>query len=369
MVSTSGIDGRASLTSVGPEQGITGPGMTIVGGDSHTTTHGALGSLAFGIGASQVMHVFATQTLWLQRPRTMLIALNGMPVPLVTSKDVVLRTLAEVGVRGAIGHAIEFSGSFVAGLPMDQRFTLCNLAVEAGARSGAISPDEITIDYASTRDWAPKGAVLERAIEYWRAIGSDADATFDRALDLDVGDLAPQITWGTSPDSAVAIDGEVPDPEAAPDPAARLAATVALEYMGLEPGRLLREIKVDRVFIGSCANGRLDDLRQAAEVARHGRAAVPTLVSPGSTRVKLLAEAEGLDQVFRDAGFTWAEAGCSLCVAINGDRVGPKERCVSTTNRNFPGRQGPRSRTHLASPATAAASALRGYIADPRNDV
>jgi 3-isopropylmalate/(R)-2-methylmalate dehydratase large subunit len=351
---------------VGPEQGITLPGLTLVCGDSHTSTHGALGGIAFGIGASEVAHVLATQTLWQRRPRTMRITVDGRLGFGVTGKDVILAIIHEIGAAGGTGHAIEYAGAAIRGLSMEGRLTLCNMTIEAGSRFGMVAPDETTFAYLEGRPFAPAGAKWEKALAFWESLPSDADARFDREVRLDGGAIAPMVTWGNSPQDAVPVHGTVPDPAAEPDPERRRAMQQALDYMALTPGTPMREVAVDKVFIGACTNARIEDLRAAAAIARGRRARVPTLVVPGSGLVKEQAEREGLDRVFRDAGFDWRLPGCSMCVGMNGDLLAPGERSASTSNRNFRGRQGPGSRTHLVSPAMAAAAAVSGHFADPR---
>lgn len=351
---------------VGPEQGITLPGMTVVCGDSHTTTHGALGALAFGVGASEVAHVLATQTLWQARPRTMRITIDGELAAGIVAKDVALAVLARLGANGANGYIVEFAGSTVQSMSVEGRLTLCNMSVEAGARAGLVAPDMTTLAYIAGRPFAPKADMLEQATKNWLALTSDEGAAFDREIGISVAEIGPMVTWGTSPDSVVSVTGRVPDPDRVTDAAQRPMMQRELDYMGLTPNTLIADIRIDRVFIGSCTNGRIEDLRAAAQVAKLGRAIIPALVSPGSTQVKTHAESEGLDRIFIDAGFLWGESGCSMCVGINGDVVAPGERCASTTNRNFRGRQGTGSRTHLVSPAMAAAAALTGRLVDPR---
>jgi 3-isopropylmalate/(R)-2-methylmalate dehydratase large subunit len=354
------------LHVVAPEQGITQPGLLIAGADSHTTTHGAFGCIAFGVGASDALHVLATQSIWLQRPKTMRITLSGELSPYVSAKDVILSLIGRLGAGGAIGHIVEFAGPAVARMTMEQRMTLCNMAVEAGGRAGIVAPDETTFAYLKGRPAAPAGADWEAAVAYWRTLPSDPGARFDRETVLDVGSVAPTVTWGTSPEQALGIDGKVPDPAAEPDPEKRREIEAALDYMGLAPGMALTDITVDRVFIGSCTNARIEDLRAAAAVARRGYAVVPTWVVPGSSAVKRQAESEGLDRIFKAAGFEWHDSGCSLCTAINGDVLAERERCASTSNRNFRGRQGVNGRTHLISPAMAAAAAITGHLTDLR---
>ncbi|UVH60625.1 3-isopropylmalate dehydratase large subunit [Variovorax paradoxus] len=351
---------------VGPEQGITQPGMVLVCGDSHTSTHGALGALGFGLGASDILHVLATQATWQQRSKTMRITVDGVLPSRVTAKDVILSIIAKVGANGAAGHVIEYAGSTIRAMSIEQRLTVCNMSIDAGARAGMVAPDETTYAYLKGRPFAPAGVQWDKALVYWRTLPSDADAVFDREESLDARTLAPMVTWGNSPEDAIPVDACVPDPEAEIDPQRRAAMRKALDYMNLAPGTPMTDIVIDQVFIGSCTNARLEDLRTAADVVRGGRAAVPTLVVPGSSQVKLAAEAEGLDRVFRDAGFEWGESGCSMCVAMNGDVVAPGRRCASTSNRSTTDRQGKGSRTHLLSPAMAAAAALTGRITDVR---
>ena len=353
---------------VGPEQGISQPGMVLVCGDSHTSTHGALGALAFGIGASEVSHVLATQTLWQSKPRAMRIAVEGKLAAGVGAKDVILAIIARIGAGGAVGHAVEYAGSAIRGLSMEGRLTVCNMSIEAGARAGMIAPDDSTIAYLRGRPYAPKGAQWDQAVAFWRSLPSDPGARFDREVTLDAVEIAPMMTWGTSPEDAAAITGRVPDPAAIADPERRAAMIKALDYMGLAPGTALDGIKVDRVFIGSCTNSRIEDLRLAAKIAKGRKvtATVHAMVVPGSGLVKRQAEAEGLDRIFTDAGFEWRHAGCSMCVGMNGDLVASGARSASTSNRNFVGRQGPGARTHLVSPAMAAAAAVTGAFTDVR---
>ncbi len=353
---------------VGPEQGFTLPGMTLVCGDSHTATHGAFGALAFGIGTSEVEHVLATQTLLQQPMKTMRVTVDG-PLPAgCTAKDIVLAVIGRIGTAGGTGHAIEYAGEAIRALPMSGRMTVCNMTIEAGARAGLIAPDEITFAFLDGRPRAPKGDEWARAVAHWRTLRSDDGAVFDKEVRLDAADIEPQVTWGTSPQDVVAISGAVPDPLREPDPMKRKAMEKALRYMGLAPGTRMTDIPVDRVFIGSCTNSRLEDLRAAAEVAKGRQVAqgVHAMVVPGSGQVKLAAETEGLDRIFRDAGFEWREPGCSMCVGMNEDRIAPRERCASTSNRNFEGRQGRDGRTHLVSPAMAAAAAIAGRFVDVR---
>ncbi|MCD6057396.1 MAG: 3-isopropylmalate dehydratase, large subunit [Thermomicrobiales bacterium] len=352
---------------IGPEQGLTLPGMTIVCGDSHTSTHGAFGALAFGIGTSEVEHVLATQTLPQSRPKTMAITVDGELQPGVTAKDVILAIIGKIGTGGGIGHIIEYRGSTIRSLSMEGRMTVCNMSIEAGAKAGMIAPDDTTFAYVEGRPHAPKGLLWERALEDWKTLPTDEGAVFDREVVLDGTAIRPHVSWGTNPGQVVPIDGEVPHPESIADPGAREVATRALRYMGLEPGTRMREIPVDTVFIGSCTNSRIEDLRLAATVVA-GRKVQPTvraMVVPGSMRVRAQAESEGLDLIFKDAGFEWRAAGCSMCLGMNPDKLRPGERCASTSNRNFEGRQGPGGRTHLVSPAVAAATAIAGTFATP----
>jgi 3-isopropylmalate/(R)-2-methylmalate dehydratase large subunit len=360
-------DARQGIAHVvGPEQGITQPGLTLVCGDSHTSTHGALGALAFGIGSSEVTHVMATQCLWQRKPKAMRIAVEGALGFGVTAKDVILAIIAKIGAGGAIGHVIEYAGSAIRGLSIEGRLTLCNMSIEAGGRAGMVAPDDTTIAYIEGRPFAPKGAEWDRAVAFWRGVPSDAGAAFDREVTLDSAAIAPMVTWGNSPEEALPITARIPDPGTAPDAAKREGMARALAYMGLTPGTPLEEVAVDRVFIGSCTNSRIEDLRSAAAVARGRRAAIPAWVVPGSGPVKQQAEAEGLDAVFRAAGFEWREPGCSMCVGMNGDTGAPGQRVASTSNRNFVGRQGRGVRTHLVSPAMAAAAAVTGRFTDVR---
>jgi 3-isopropylmalate/(R)-2-methylmalate dehydratase large subunit len=351
---------------VGPEQGITLPGLLLVCGDSHTSTHGALGCLAFGIGASEVAHVFATQTLWQRKPKTMRINVDGALGFGVTGKDVILAIIRQISAAGGTGHAIEYAGSAVRALSMEGRLTLCNMTIEAGSRCGMVAPDETTYRYIEGRPYAPAGDNWQRALAFWKTLPSDADAVFDREVRLDGGAIAPMVTWGNSPQDAVQITESVPDPADESDPDRRDAILKALDYMGLRAGQPMREVRVDKVFIGACTNARIEDLRAAAAVAKGRKARVQTLVVPGSGLVKEQAEAEGLDRIFTDAGFEWRLPGCSMCVGMNGDILKPGERSASTSNRNFRGRQGPGGRTHLVSPAMAAAAAVTGQFTDVR---
>lgn len=354
---------------IGPENGATLPGMTVVCGDSHTSTHGAFACLAHGIGTSEVEHVMATQCLLQKKSRTMLVRVDGELGRGVTAKDVVLAIIGEIGTAGGTGYAIEFGGSAIRSLSMEGRMTVCNMAIEAGARAGMVAVDDTTIEYLRDKPFAPKGAQWDAAVAYWRTLKSDDGAQFDKVVVLDAVQIAPQVTWGTSPEMVTTIDGCVPDPARESDPVKREGMERALRYMGLEPDTPITEIAVDQVFIGSCTNSRIEDLREAAAVAR-GRRKAPNvrrvLVVPGSGLVKRQAEAEGLDKVFIEAGFEWREPGCSMCLAMNADRLEPGERCASTSNRNFEGRQGAGGRTHLVSPAMAAAAAVTGRFADVR---
>jgi 3-isopropylmalate/(R)-2-methylmalate dehydratase large subunit len=356
---------------IGPEQGATMPGMTIVCGDSHTSTHGAFGALAFGIGTSEVEHVLATQTLMQKKSKNMLVAVNG-PLPRgCTAKDVVLAIIGKIGTAGGTGYAIEFGGSTIRALSMEGRMTVCNMAIEAGARAGMVAVDDTTIQYFKGRPYAPTGVELEQAGRYWKTLVSDEGAKFDRVVELNAAEISPQVTWGTSPEMVAAIDARVPDPEREKDPVKREALERALKYMALAPNTPLESIKLDKVFIGSCTNSRIEDIRAAAYVVRKlGRRVAPNvrlaMVVPGSGLVKAQAEQEGLDQVFLNAGFEWREPGCSMCLAMNADRLEPGERCASTSNRNFEGRQGAGGRTHLVSPAMAAAAAIEGHFVDIR---
>jgi 3-isopropylmalate/(R)-2-methylmalate dehydratase large subunit len=351
---------------IGPEQGITQPGLLMVCGDSHTATHGALGALAFGIGSSEVSHVLATQALWQSRPGSMRICVDGTLSIGVTPKDVILAIIARIGAAGGTGHVIEYVGSAFRSMSVEGRLTVCNMSIEAGARAGMVAPDDITYAYLAGRPYAPKGAAWDQALAFWGTLPSDPDAAFDKEVTLNAKDIAPMVTWGTSPEDAVPIIGTVPDPDKATDTARRAGMRRALSYMGLTPGQRIDAITVDRVFIGSCTNSRIEDLREAARVAQGRKISVPAIVVPGSGLVKAQAEAEGLDRIFREAGFEWREPGCSMCVGMNGDLVAPGERCASTSNRNFMGRQGKGARTHLLSPAMAAAAAVTGRMTDVR---
>jgi 3-isopropylmalate/(R)-2-methylmalate dehydratase large subunit len=360
--------GQGIVHVMGPELGLSLPGCLIVCGDSHTCTHGGMGALAFGVGSSELAHVLATQTLVQRRPKTMRVDFAGEMATGVTPKDLILRLNGEIGAAGGTGYAVEYAGSAIRALGVEGRLTICNLSIELGAKMGFVAPDDTTYAYIEGRRFAPKGVLWDRAVEAWRQLPSNADAQFDREVAIDVGAIAPQITWGTSPEHVIAVDQRIPDPAKIGDPSRRGGMEAALDYMGLEPGEPIAGTKVDWVFIGSCTNSRLSDLRAAAAVVRGRKVAegVRAWVVPGSETVKRDAVAEGLDRVFLDAGFEWREPGCSMCLAANGETVPPGQRSVSTSNRNFVGRQGPRARTHLASPAMAAAAAIAGAIADVR---
>jgi 3-isopropylmalate/(R)-2-methylmalate dehydratase large subunit len=356
---------------IGPEQGATLPGMTVVCGDSHTSTHGAFGALAFGIGTSEVEHVLATQTLLMKKSKNMLVRVEGRLQPGSTAKDIILAVIGKIGTAGGTGYTIEFAGEAIRQLSMEGRMTICNMAIEAGARAGLVAVDETTIEYIQGRPYAPKGEALRQALQYWRTLHSDPGAHFDRVVELRAEEIAPQVSWGTSPEMVLPIGSRVPDPERERDPIKRQAMERALQYMGLEPNVPLDTIYVDKVFIGSCTNSRIEDLRAAAKVVeRLGKKVAvnvkQALVVPGSGLVKAQAEREGLDRVFKAAGFEWREPGCSMCLAMNADRLDPEERCASTSNRNFEGRQGAGGRTHLVSPAMAAAAAIEGHFVDVR---
>ena len=352
---------------VGPQLGITQPGMTIVCGDSHTSTHGAFGALAFGIGTSEVEHVLATQTLPLRPFKTMAINVEGRLKPGVTSKDIILAIIAKIGTGGGQGYVLEYRGSAIRELSMEARMTVCNMSIEAGARAGLIAPDQITFDYLKDKPHAPKGADWDSAVTYWNTLQTDSDAKFDKEINLNADDLAPFVTWGTNPGQGLPLNASVPNPAQMTDEQERIAAERALEYMGLTAGTPLKNIKVDTVFLGSCTNGRIEDLRSAAEIIKGKKVAngVRMLVVPGSARVRLQAQKEGLDQVFIAAGAEWRTAGCSMCLGMNPDQLTPGERAASTSNRNFEGRQGKGGRTHLVSPLVAAATALRGTLSSP----
>jgi len=364
------LDRRQGIVHViGPEQGATLPGMTVVCGDSHTSTHGAFAALAFGIGTSEVEHVLATQCLLMKKAKSMLIRVDGRLAPGVTSKDLALAVIGRIGTAGGTGHAIEFGGEAIRALSMEARMTICNMAIEAGARAGMVGVDERTLDYVKGRAFAPTGAVWDRAVAQWRTLVSDDGARFDTTHVFDAAAIEPQVTWGTSPEMVVAVDGRVPDPDKERDATRRDGIERALAYMGLKPNTPMTKIAIDKVFIGSCTNSRIEDLRQAAAVARGRHVAGNVklaMVVPGSGLVKAQAEAEGLDRIFLDAGFEWREPGCSMCLAMNDDKLEPGERCASTSNRNFEGRQGAGGRTHLVSPAMAAAAAVAGHFVDIR---
>ena len=352
---------------IGPEQGATLPGMTVVCGDSHTSTHGAFGALAFGIGTSEVEHVLATQCLLQNKSKNMLVSVDGQVKPGITAKDIVLAIIGEIGTAGGTGHAIEFGGEAIRALSMEGRMTVCNMAIEAGARAGMVAVDQTTIAYVDGRPYAPAGDMRDRAIEYWQTLHSDQGAVFDKVVHIEAATIRPQVTWGTSPEMVVSVDARVPDPDAVTDPVRAEGMRRALAYMGLEAGVRIDEIRLDKVFIGSCTNSRIEDLRAAAAVARGRKVADNirlAMVVPGSGLVKQQAEREGLDRIFIDAGFEWREPGCSMCLAMNADRLEPGERCASTSNRNFEGRQGQGGRTHLVSPAMAAAAAVTGHFTD-----
>jgi 3-isopropylmalate/(R)-2-methylmalate dehydratase large subunit len=354
---------------IGPEQGTTLPGMTVVCGDSHTSTHGAFGALAFGIGTSEVEHALATQCLILKKSKNMCVRVDGAIPPGVTAKDIVLAIIGKIGTAGGTGHAIEFAGTAIEALSVEGRMTVCNMAIEAGARAGMIAVDDKTIEYFRGRPYAPRGDLWERAAKAWRELRSDPDAKFDKEVALNAAGLHPQVTWGTSPEMVVPVHGVVPDPEKETDPTRRTGYRQALKYMGLAPGTRIRDIALDKIFIGSCTNSRIEDLRAAAAVAQGKKVAKNiklAMVVPGSGLVKTQAEKEGLDGIFRDAGFEWREPGCSMCLAMNADRLESGERCASTSNRNFEGRQGAGGRTHLVSPAMAAAAAIAGHFVDVR---
>jgi 3-isopropylmalate/(R)-2-methylmalate dehydratase large subunit len=363
------LDQRQGIVHIiGPEQGFTLPGTTIVCGDSHTSTHGAFGALAHGIGTSEVEHVLATQTLIQKKAKNMRITVDGTPPPGVTAKDIILAIIGEIGTAGGTGHVMEYAGEAIRGLSMEGRMTVCNMSIEAGARAGLVAPDATTFAYLKGRPMAPKGAAWDMAMRYWETLYSEDGAGFEREVRLSASDLPPLVTWGTSPENVVTIEGKVPDPAAIADPDRRKSVERALAYMGLEPGTRITDIPIQRVFLGSCTNGRIEDLRAAARVVdgRHVREGVNAMVVPGSGLVKEQAEAEGLDRIFLAAGFEWREPGCSMCLAMNEDRLGPGERCASTSNRNFEGRQGFKGRTHLVSPTMAAAAAIAGRFVDIR---
>ncbi len=354
---------------VAPEQGLTLPGATIVCGDSHTSTHGAFGALAFGIGTSEVEHVLATQTLQQQKAKSMLVQVNGSLSDQITPKDIILAIIGKIGTSGGAGYVIEYAGEAIREMSIEGRMTLCNMTIEAGARAGLVAPDEKTFAYLRDRPYAPKEDLFEKAIEAWKLLTSDPNAKFDAVVELETEDILPQVTWGTNPGMVTDINGKIPDPEQITNPKERKATEVALEYMGLTPNTPIQEIKIDRVFIGSCTNSRIEDLRAAAAVAKGHQvsATVNAIVVPGSGQVRQQAEKEGLDAIFKEAGFEWREPGCSMCLAMNDDKLKPGERCASTSNRNFEGRQGKGGRTHLVSPAMAVAAAITGHFTDVRS--
>jgi 3-isopropylmalate/(R)-2-methylmalate dehydratase large subunit len=363
------LDKRQGIVHiVGPEQGFTLPGMTIVCGDSHTSTHGAFGALAHGIGTSEVEHVLATQTLIQQKAKNMLVRVDGKLPPHVTAKDIILAIIGEIGTAGGNGHVIEFAGEAIEALSMEGRMTVCNMTIEGGARAGLIAPDQKTFDYVKGRNRAPKGAAYEQAVEYWKTLYSDEGAHFDKVVILDAAKLPPIVSWGSSPEDVISVTGEVPNPDDIADENKRASKWRALDYMGLKPGTKITDITVDRVFLGSCTNGRIEDLRAAAKLleGKKVKDGVNAMVVPGSGLVKEQAEAEGLDKIFKDAGFDWREPGCSMCLAMNADKLKPQERCASTSNRNFEGRQGFKGRTHLVSPTMAVAAAVTGHFVDIR---
>jgi 3-isopropylmalate/(R)-2-methylmalate dehydratase large subunit len=364
-----GQPGHGIVHVMGPELGIVQPGLTVICGDSHTCTNGALGAIAFGIGSSELTHALATQTLLQRKPKNLRVSFEGVRAPGVTAKDMALYMIGRIGASAGTGYAIEYAGAAVAALSVEERMTLCNLSIEMGAKIGLIAPDEKTIDYVRDRKFAPRGPLFDQAARHWRSLPSDADAVFDHEYVIDAAAISPMITWGTSPEHVIPVSERIPDPALCDDPAKRQAWTAALDYMGLEAGVPIAGTRIDRVFIGSCTNSRLSDLREAAGLIHDRKVAghVKAWVVPGSEDVKRAAETEGLDRLFKAAGFEWREPGCSMCVAANGERAAPGERVVSTSNRNFVGRQGPGARTHLASPAMAVAAALAGMITDSRN--
>ena len=360
---------RGIVHIIGPEQGFTLPGMTMVCGDSHTATHGAFGALAFGIGTSEVEHVLATQTLIQKPAKNMLVEVGGELSLGVTAKDLILAIIGKIGTAGGTGHVIEFGGSTIRGLSMEARMTVCNMAIEAGARAGMIAPDETTFEYLRGKPMAPKAGGFEQALQFWKTLPSDPGAFYDTRCSLKASEISPQVTWGTNPEEVVSITGNIPRPEDIEDPARRSKTERSIEYMGLTPGSPISELEIDKVFIGSCTNARIEDLREVAKIAKGKKVAesVHAMIVPGSGLVKLQAEEEGLVEIFKEAGFDWRqEPGCSMCLAMNADKLQPGERCASTSNRNFEGRQGPGSRTHLVSPAMAAAAAIRGHLVDVR---
>ena len=364
------LDKRQGIVHiVGPEQGFTLPGMTIVCGDSHTSTHGAFGALAHGIGTSEVEHVLATQTLIQQKAKNMLVRVDGKLPPHVTAKDIILAIIGEIGTAGGNGHVIEFAGEAIQALSMEGRMTVCNMTIEGGARAGLIAPDQTTFDYVQGRNRAPTGKAWDMALDYWKTLYTDEGAVYDKVVVLDAANLPPIVSWGSSPEDVIAVTGAVPNPDDIADENKRASKWRALEYMGLKPGTKITDITVDRVFVGSCTNGRIEDLRAAAKLleGKTVHPSVSAMVVPGSGLVKEQAEAEGLDKIFKDAGFDWREPGCSMCLAMNDDKLKPQERCASTSNRNFEGRQGFKGRTHLVSPTMAVAAAVTGHFVDIRD--
>lgn len=359
-----GDDHQGILHVVGPEYGITQPGLVIAGADSHTSTHGALGAYAFGVGSSEVAHVLTTQTLWRTKPKNFRVTIRGTRRPGVSSKDMILTFIRTIGSGGAAGYAIEYAGQSIDDLSVESRMTICNMSIEAGARAGLIAPDGKTYEYIKNRPLAPKGQGWDAALTYWRTLSTDPKATFDREISLDASEILPQVTWGTNPEMVGDVTDVVPDPEKEQNPERRARMTRALNYMGLKANQSIQKIKLDRVFLGSCTNGRLEDLRIAARIIEGSKCRIPTMIVPGSEQVKRAAEAEGLHEIFQKAGAEWLAAGCSMCVAINGDKLNPGERAASTSNRNFEGRQGQGGRTHLVSPAMAAAAAITGQFED-----
>ena len=362
-------DRQGVVHVIGPEQGFTLPGTTLVCGDSHTSTHGAFAALAFGVGTSEVEHVLATQCLLQRKSKNMLVRFNGMPAEGVSAKDVILALIGQIGTAGGTGHTIEFGGDLIRSYSMESRMTICNMSIEAGARAGLIAVDDVTLDYLKGRPMAPKGEMWDKAVESWRELTSDSDDAFDTIIDVDVSELAPQVTWGTSPEMVTGVNGRVPDPNDAEDAVRRTSIEAALDYMGLQPGDSISDIAIDKVFIGSCTNARIEDLRRAAAVAKGKQVAgnvKQAMVVPGSTQVRKQAEQEGLAAIFEAAGFEWRQSGCSMCLAMNADQLLPQERCASTSNRNFEGRQGRGGRTHLVSPEMAAAAAITGKFTDVR---
>jgi 3-isopropylmalate/(R)-2-methylmalate dehydratase large subunit len=362
-------DNRQGIVHIiGPEQGFTLPGMTIVCGDSHTSTHGAFGALAHGIGTSEVEHVLATQTLIQRKAKNMLVQVDGQIPEGVTAKDIILAIIGQIGTAGGTGHVIEYAGEAIRSLSMEGRMTICNMSIEGGARAGLVAPDEKTFEYIKDKPKAPKGKAFDMAMEYWKTLYTDEGVHFDKIVKLDAANLPPIVSWGSSPEDVIAVTGEVPNPADIPDANKRASKERALEYMGLKPGTKITDIKLDRVFIGSCTNGRIEDLRAVVDIVKGKKVAdtVDAMIVPGSGLVKAQAESEGLDVIFKEAGFDWREPGCSMCLAMNDDRLKPEERCASTSNRNFEGRQGFKGRTHLVSPAMAAAAAIAGHFVDVR---